>query len=604
MKNRKYKLRIIKITAGILFLLTAILAPVIFFENTAAPGTVVLGTDFSYKREKEIRNTIYEKTTEFIKTPQRIVLNGSVHEVFPEEIGFSLDIEETLDKIQYINLNENGTANVLNGIFGVEEIKPYMEINEKLLIQKLEADLGEKSIQNAGIEMGPDGKIRVTENKNGITINKEKLLMDVYSNFLNLEQNPVIIETFEDSPDVTTSDIQNLLEQILIKIKRIKTLQFEKQEFKFNPQEHIEWISFTKEQDIGIDQVISGEKGERDIKITLKREPLVEFIKNVMIQGVEKPAEDVKIFKNQDGTISFEGTATDGREIQKENLIQMLEMAINEEVDSIDIPTRKIKGRAEVAEDLQNMGIMELIGIGHTTFYGSTANRIHNIKTGIQKYNGLIIPPGETFSFNEHLGRVEAITGFLQELTIKPEGTLPEYGGGLCQVSTTLYRAALLTGLPIVEREPHSYAVSYYTQILGYGLDATIYPGVHDVKFLNDTKTHILIQAYTDGMNAYYKFYGTKDGRKVSLEGPYISNYVKPPEEPLKIESDELLPEEEKQTEKPHTGFDVMWYRHIEYPDGTLKREEVFTRYKAIPEKIMVGKSKTEENTEKTSKTP
>jgi vancomycin resistance protein YoaR len=110
-----------------------------------------------------------------------------------------------------------------------------------------------------------------------------------------------------------------------------------------------------------------------------------------------------------------------------------------------------------------------------------------------------LLLPGEIFSFNSHLGPVDGAHGFLKELVIKPEGTLPEFGGGLCQVSTTAYRGALYAGLPIVERSPHSYAVGYYSQIGGHGIDATIYPGAHDLRFKNDTPGSLLLQAYTEG---------------------------------------------------------------------------------------------------------
>src|SRR5690606_12401890 len=106
-------------------------------------------------------------------------------------------------------------------------------------------------------------------------------------------------------------------------------------------------------------------------------------------------------------------------------------------------------------------------------FSGSTPNRRHNIQTSMNRYQGVLIAPGETFSFNERLGEVDGSTGYKLELVIKSTGTVPEFGGGVCQVSSTVFKSALLAGLPIDERSPHSYAVSYYAQIDGHGLDAT-----------------------------------------------------------------------------------------------------------------------------------
>jgi vancomycin resistance protein YoaR len=164
------------------------------------------------------------------------------------------------------------------------------------------------------------------------------------------------------------------------------------------------------------------------------------------------------------------------------------------------------------------LGINELIGKGESNFKGSPKNRRHNIKVGVEKEKGVILAPGEEFSFNEYLGEVEASTGFLPELVIKKSGTVPEFGGGLCQVSSTTFRAAMDAGLPIVQRKNHSYAVQYYAP---QGTDATIYPGVIDLKFTNDTPAHILIWPYLkDADNLVFEIYGTKDDREVILEKP------------------------------------------------------------------------------------
>jgi vancomycin resistance protein YoaR len=174
-------------------------------------------------------------------------------------------------------------------------------------------------------------------------------------------------------------------------------------------------------------------------------------------------------------------------------------------------PNRKL-------EDLNELGIKEIIGRGESKFGGSPANRRHNIKIGVEKMQGVIIQPGEEFSFNKYLGPVEADQGFKPELVIKADGTIPELGGGLCQVSSTTFRAAMHAGLPITQRKNHSYAVQYYAP---QGTDATIYPGVIDLKFRNDTGSSILIWPYFK-TNDYlvFDFYGTYDGREVKLNQP------------------------------------------------------------------------------------
>jgi vancomycin resistance protein YoaR len=171
--------------------------------------------------------------------------------------------------------------------------------------------------------------------------------------------------------------------------------------------------------------------------------------------------------------------------------------------------------------DTNNLGIKELVSEGVSGFKGSPHNRRVNITVGLEKYKGLIIPQGATFSFDDNLGPVTEEAGFLPELVIKGDlGTIPELGGGLCQVSTTTFRAAMKAGLPITARRNHAYAVQYYSP---QGTDATIYPGSADLKFINDTPGAIMIWPYEKDANTLvFDFYGTKDTRKVTLETPVV----------------------------------------------------------------------------------
>jgi vancomycin resistance protein YoaR len=202
-----------------------------------------------------------------------------------------------------------------------------------------------------------------------------------------------------------------------------------------------------------------------------------------------------------------------------------IEQALATGQDKIDLAIFEEPAQIQLG-DLNNLGIKKLLARGQTDFSGSSASRIQNVRVGTSRYRGLIIKPGEEFSFNQHLGPIDAAHGFLPELVIKPEGTVPEFGGGLCQVSSTAFRAAFYAGLPITQRKNHSYAVRYYEWIAddqprAPGLDATIYPGAQDLKFINDTPGSILVWTSIEGHRLYFDFYGTGDGREIVVDGPH-----------------------------------------------------------------------------------
>lgn len=241
-----------------------------------------------------------------------------------------------------------------------------------------------------------------------------------------------------------------------------------------------------------------------------------------------------------------------------------------------------------LGDDPERLGIKEIIGVGTSNFSGSPPNRIANIKHGAEKVNGSIIAPGEEFSLLKTLGPVDGVNGWLPELVIKGDKTTPEFGGGLCQIGTTTFRAALKSGLKITERRNHSYRVRYYEPA---GMDATIYDPSPDMKFVNDTSHSILINAYVTGNDVTFEFWGTKDGRKVDPLIPHIYNIVAPP--PMKlVETLDLAPGKKKCTESAHAGADADFNYHITYADGTEHDETFFSHYRPWQAVCLVGVEK------------
>jgi len=171
-------------------------------------------------------------------------------------------------------------------------------------------------------------------------------------------------------------------------------------------------------------------------------------------------------------------------------------------------------------ENLDSLGIKEQISEGQTFFPGSPSTRLTNVRAGASKFNGVLVKPGATFSFGAILGAVDASTGYVPELVILGDHEEKQYGGGLCQVSSTAFRAALLAGLPILERYNHAFAISYYTAPYGVpGVDATIYYPSVDFKFKNDTGSYILIQTIMQGTTLKFDFFGTKT-KTGNIRGP------------------------------------------------------------------------------------
>lgn len=194
------------------------------------------------------------------------------------------------------------------------------------------------------------------------------------------------------------------------------------------------------------------------------------------------------------------------------------------------------------AGDINNLGIKTLIGVGTSKFAHSIPNRVHNLTLASSRLNGALVAPGETFSLGATIGEISAGTGYRPAYVISEGRTVLGDGGGVCQVSTTLFRAALNAGLPIVERKAHAYRVGYYEQDGGPGYDATVFFPSTDLKFVNDTPGHILIQTKVDAKNfsMRYEIYGTGDGRIATISPAKI--YSQTPPLPTVYQDDPTLP--------------------------------------------------------------
>lgn len=253
----------------------------------------------------------------------------------------------------------------------------------------------------------------------------------------------------------------------------------------------------------------------------------------------------------------------------------------------------KVTKPAVSSESSTLAGITHLVSTGTSKFAGSSAERVNNIRVAASRLNGAVIPAGGTFSFLTALGPITTENGYMEGLTIQGDSTVPGIGGGVCQVSTTAFRAAFYAGLPIVERHQHTYRVGYYEQDGSpVGFDAAVYdPGV-DLRFKNDSDTPILIQTAVDtgSSTLTFNFYGALTGREVKLT-PVKANEVKAgPKLPDVL--DPTLPKgTRKQLEWSADGVDATIKRVVTSGGKTLISDSFFSRYVPWREKWAVGPS-------------
>jgi vancomycin resistance protein YoaR len=226
----------------------------------------------------------------------------------------------------------------------------------------------------------------------------------------------------------------------------------------------------------------------------------------------------------------------------------------------------------------EGIGVADLVAEGESYFIGSPTGRDHNIRLAASKFHGIVIQPGETFSFNHYLGPVTEEEGYDESFITAGEQLQMGIGGGICQVSTTMFRAAFWGGYPIAERWYHYQRVGYYElKGGGVGMDATVYSPQVDLKFINDRPYPILIQAEI-GETSHrltFRFYSTDEGRRVEMEGPEVTDEIEPAPPIYELDED-MEPGTVKRWQSAVGGLTATIERMVYDKDGNLLRHDTF----------------------------
>lgn len=450
-------------------------------------------------------------------------------------------------------------------------LKPSYLLDEDIVRRFLDDSFPALNIapQEARLEANDDADVEIIPEQLGKEINYDDALAGIKSQLDLLRPVEISVKTRTAYPLVRAEDLRALEPQAKAWLERgdFSLLLYDQKKStssvyrKVNPQQFIAWAK-PKKNGPGVELELDSEKIEAYLN---------EHLSPALDEEVVLPR-----FEINNGRVTTWQAGKSGRGMDKETTARAIIAAFSAGDDAALIEMTEISPDQLTADN--ELNIKEILGTGHSRFAGSPHNRRHNIRIGADSLHGLLIRPGEEFSLIKALGNIDAASGYLPELVIKGNRTVPEYGGGLCQIGTTVFRTALATGLPITERRNHSYRVSYYEPA---GTDATIYDPKPDFRFVNDTGNYILIQARIEGDDIYFDFWGVKDGRIATTTDPVIYNIVKPA--PTKIiETTDLAPGERKCTEKSHDGADAYFDYKVIYPEGsttTRVHERRFTSH-------------------------
>jgi vancomycin resistance protein YoaR len=430
----------------------------------------------------------------------------------------------------------------------------------------------EADLQINGVE------VMARSGQTGRTLDVEATLASLQTQLSSLQDGEIPLVVHETPPEIMdVSDQAEIARTILSKPLRLTVPGSDQEPYVFMPEDLAEMLA--------IERVV--ENGAASYQVRLGTEDLQDYLEQVADSLRVTPENPRFIFDDESGELEVIRPAVIGEELDVEASLAAVQNGLREGNHNINLDMAYTDPQVTDDATAASLGITENIYSYTSYFYGSDAGRIQNIATASSRFHGVLVAPGDTFSMASVLGDVSLDNGYEEAWIIYGDRTIKGVGGGVCQVSTTLFRTVFFSGLQIDERHPHAYRVYYYEQTASgghdtslAGLDATVYVPLVDFKFTNDTGNWLLMETYVNegGRSLTWKFYSTADGRAVDWTTTGLTDKTDPPE-PLYVENNDLSKGEIKQVDWAVEGASVVVTRSVSRDGTTLSEDAFSTQY-------------------------
>ncbi len=557
-------------------------------EGKVFSGVRLNGVDLSAKSPEEVFATAQQQAAYYRTVNLKLRAGDKVFDFKPADFGSAFDPAATTALAMSIGRQGDWTqqfkerAQVYwNGV----DVGPIVHMDSGATARRM-AQIAQEIDQpatDARLDIdAPNGIVRETPSQTGLALDQGMSVRLVEAAIKSRSSGEIILPLKTTPPQViTVADAVAKLGRIIGNDLIVMLPQWDKSGTALAPVEAFrvprgQLIDYTLIED-------TQENGAPKINVRFRRESFRAKLEP-LTSAITGTIQDARfVFDDVSRKLTVIQPSSAGRTLDIDGTLDAVEAAVNSDNNrTVVAAVKTVQPAVPDTASSEQLGITELITQATTFFKGSSAARIANVKLAASRFHGVVVPPGEVFSFNRYLGNVSKEDGFEEGLIIVGNRTEKGVGGGVCQVSTTAFQAALRAGFPIVERYPHGYRVSYYERGMGAGYDAAVFTPWADMKFRNNTKAHLLIETYFDPakVTLTFKFYGTPDGRQVTISPSKIGATV--PHGPDLYEADsegQLAPGQVKQVEFAVNGASMSFNRTVVLNGETLIDESITSKY-------------------------
>lgn len=561
----------------LIYILYAFLALVtiyhLVFANRIIPGVFVgnvkVGGMTYLQAKKALENYEAKVSKELI-----LKLDNKEYSVKASDINLVYDWDASVTRAFEVGRTGNfitDNKDKLAGFFRKLMIGAFYDYDDTLAGAKFALINADASIEahNAELSFDDKGSLIILPAKEGRKVISDAMHKVFTSAFDKMDFSQKTLPTKNVKPKVFDEDLRAALPEIQKIVMNEITVKNEKHTWVVDKTQLLGFLKFTKNE---------------KLEFVLDEPSFEAFSDTVAQDANELPRGQVTAIDGK-RVVDFK-LIKDGREVDSKEFAKRFKAAFFNGEKTVDLPMTLVSGPA----DKEKYGILALLGEGVSTYKGSGAGRIHNLTLAADRTNGVLVAPGAIYSMNNSIGDVSTANGYDIAYIIQEGRTVLGAGGGVCQTSTTIFRAVLNSGLPVISRNAHAYRVSYYEQNMPVGFDAAIFQPTWDFQFKNDTPNYVLVQS-TYNLNESsltFRIYGTPDGRTVEISDPVVTNQSPPP--PALYQDDPTLSKGvTRQVDFPAWGANVKFTRTVS-KDGKVYFEDTFSsRYQPWRAIYLVG---------------
>lgn len=573
---------------GVVVVLLAFITPYVFpsSERAVEVGVTLQGESMEGLTREMLDEAVATRYKGFLAQPLTLIYQDRVWRPSASELGVSLNIQRTSNDLLGLTIDGNLERWLRNWWArqqGVLDVGPHLVINGLRMQQYLKTISSEVDRPMRPADLLIDAQTGATMTvpaQTGRQILVDETMVDIYNALTSTMPMTVTLRSRELAPRLDAAVLDKSAQEVEQLLGAPLELRHEAQ-------------SWMWERDRLAGLIVS----EKDSNGVVRVRPDAQAIAlevDRLAQRVDSPSVEPRV-RWRDGTAEIVVPGQRGVRLDRAATVQAIGNALYGSERTVTLPTVAVEPKLN-EETLRQLSFVDVLSTGRSSFAGSADYRITNIKAGVARINGVLIAPGAEFSFNTEVGEIDEANGFVQGYAVIGNRTQLEWGGGVCQVSTSLFRAAFYAGLPFKERHAHPFYISWYDAYAfpdanGPGLDAAIFTGGLDLRFVNDTAHWMMVDATIDEQQQILdiQLRGVDSGRTVSVNGPKIVGTTPAPTDPVYVDDPSLPVGTVKQSDKAKDGMNVVVYRTITKDGKEQPSQEFATTFKPWPNVYLRG---------------